>query len=172
MTTQELMLESAYRSRGRIIQLAIEMETYVDWYISKYFSDDEDKQTDFKILLLGSIDLKNKMPILKYILGLNIENKKEDINKLINNIGIANTERNVFAHLPIDLSETAQAEYIKSPILDYIRMRPGHDKISNTYELGLKRPFDENKINELIAFIHSIITVLKSITDTANPVKF
>ena len=164
MTTMDAVLEATYASRGRILQLTIEMETLIDIYISEYFVHDEDKQRELTMLILSpKVNLAAKTEILSYLLAKNPDNKASDIKILTENITTIIAERNIFAHWPVDFSKPALQLYEQEKSVKFIKLKQ-HRHEGNKV-LGMEYQYKEENVNKIIGLIREVNNVLKKLVN-------
>ncbi|MDP4131124.1 MAG: hypothetical protein Q8939_13255 [Bacteroidota bacterium] len=166
MTTQEEILKTASDYRGRMIQVSVEMETRMDIFISGYFRLTPEKQGELMLLVLGSVAVANKNSILEYILSIDRVDGKLDhrfnIKQYLKKIRDIENERNIFAHLPVDLSDEAQKIFKeKIGTITFVRMRPGSENKSPA--LGIPKIYDESRINAAIKKVEDVNKILNAL---------
>ncbi|MEP6749401.1 MAG: hypothetical protein ABJB86_16820 [Bacteroidota bacterium] len=155
MNEQEALLESAYASRGRIIQLATEMEAMIDLIISKYFTEDTIKQEELIMTVLSPcVGLGKKSGLLEFVLSKKTENSKPDIDMLIGQIEKIVAQRNIFAHWPLDFSKAALQLFKDKKTISFQRLKTSKDK--GQIVLGCANLYEDINVNAWIGLIKEV----------------
>ena len=102
------MIILCYDMRGRLMQLTIEIEKIVEYYIASKFIKEEDKITELIITIISPhIIFSKKIEIFCYLISAYDKwfiDKHTGINAALNTI---KEERNRFAHWSLDFSPNA-----------------------------------------------------------------
>jgi len=139
---------SALNMRGRMLDLAIEMENLLDLFITENFiTKDEDKQAEFACMVLSFLTVKSKIEIFGLLLSKNPNFKSTLINQLTNRMRKLNEVRNTFAHWSVDTTPEGLADFEKTNTVSFIKRRPSKLTVKG---FAYFQPFSEPTANKMM----------------------
>lgn len=144
MTTPEAMKLAAFETRGRILQLSIELENLFVIYISEVFTKDVDKIQDFVSLILSRVDFEYKRRAFLYLLEKHNNAFYKENQELSTKTKKLVEVRNVFAHWPVDFSNEANLRYEQDKTITYVLVQK-KDKNLFTHEA-----YSQERVNDII----------------------
>jgi hypothetical protein len=149
--SKELIMQNVYATRGRIIQLTIQIETSIDIYISNHFTTDEEKNTELICLILAPrVNFEGKVQVFSYLVDkYHPEFKKEHKGYLKELIDIGE-KRNIYAHYPIELSTQSIADFRNDGSFTFVKLKNQSlkgtsDKVLADWILVNQKEFDEHR---------------------------
>lgn len=149
-----LIAKTAYDIRGHILQKSIELEMLIDNYITKHFTSDEIKFTEFVCLILCRMSFEGKFQAFSFLLDLYNPDFKENNKGYKKEILDIIKKRNEIAHYPIDFSQRAIELFNEKRIVRFMKFKNSEGDINSINEL------DEKTVNELINKISHYINLL------------
>lgn len=152
------MIQLAARCRGYVIELSISVERAIDRFIAGYFCEDPNKFIEIKDYIIAqAMPAESKRMIFVNILNRNYPNLIKIHKKSINEIAELYEERNILAHMELDISEQALNTFIETGNIHFIKYRT---KISS-------HPYNSEKIEATIKDVLKCLGVLQVIFDSS-----
>jgi hypothetical protein len=152
------------------MQLTIEIEKIVEYYIASKFIKEEDKITELIITIISPhIIFSKKIEIFCYLISVYDKwfiDKHTGINAALNTI---KEERNRFAHWSLDFSPNAQETFINKKGITLVKLKsvkPKDDQDILTVERFL---YTVDRFNELISVITVAENALLELTNLQTP---
>jgi len=143
---------SGMQSRGIILQLATEIESFMDVFIAEHFAERLETIDEFVILILTpAVNLKTKGEIFMYLLNKKARAFLEE-RPILNKTEYLINKRNIFAHWPTDYTARGIDNFVNRKVVSYIKLKL-HGKKKPTTEAVLNdvyEEFTEAKINEVV----------------------
>lgn len=167
MSSTKELLQAAMVARGKIIQAAVDLESLMHIYIAKHFADEETKYAELLTLVLAPrVTLNNTFDIFTYLVNTYNPEFKAANKKFTKHIKHIIEERNVYAHYPVDFSDTSKKDFEESGIITFLRYKQSSD-----YGLAGQRFISNADIYQLLKLIeHYVNQLLKLVDiDTASP---
>ena len=166
-STSDLMMDAVIQMRGSVLQLAVQLEMVIDVYIAEHFTKDVNLINEFICLILSpSVNLKEKLRVFVFLVNKYDPEFKQANPKFAKDLDSIIEQRNAFAHLPIDVSETAIQSYRQDAQLQLIRFK----NFSESGETHFAKSFiyTEKAINNLIQYMHYYYNELLKLIGTAS----
>lgn len=118
------MIQLAARSRGYVIELSISIERAIDRFIAGYFCEDSEKFMEIKDYIIAqAMPAESKRMIFVNILRRNYPNLLKINKKTLDSIAELYDERNVLAHMELDVSDDALDIFIETGDIHFIKYR-------------------------------------------------
>lgn len=157
--------------RGIIISAAIEIELLIDVYVTEHFAKSGELNTELYCLILAPrVSAMEKMEVFKYLVNKYSQSfiKSNPIN--FNEIANLYSERNIFAHYPVDLSDVAKKLFEIDHSITFVRLK--NKKENGQVDLVKNIVHNEGTIQSILKRMDSIIAVLRKLAaeiDTEHP---
>ena len=117
------MIGFAGTIRGIVIEGCIMIERAIDLYLSSYFTYGNGKQKELSHLLSRHITLENKRAFYMDIIKMEAKDEykmhKSDLARIVRII----EERNIIAHMELDISEVAMDKFQSTGVIQFIKYR-------------------------------------------------
>ena len=146
------MMLFAGEVRGIVIEGCIMIERKIDYYLSKYYCEDNERRLELSDLFTQYLNLEFKRALYMRILNKNHNEEIELYSKELKGIENMMVERNVLAHMELDTSDTAIEKYITTGVIQFIKYR----KIVSSHEIttNLLDTFQKNLTNGVKVLDH------------------
>jgi len=121
---EEQMIILCYDMRGRLMQLTIEVEKIIEYYIGSKFAKDENKITELILTIISPhIVFSKKLEIFAHLISIYDKwfiEKHTGINSALSTI---KEERNRFAHWSMDFSPEAQNNFVNKKGITLVKVK-------------------------------------------------
>ncbi len=171
--TQEAILEAIRTSRGKILQVAVEMEKMMEIYISERFSSEDEKIQELIMLIIAPrMTLSQKKEVFDFLLEKYHPEFRNANIETLNKIQGLIFQRNVFAHWPVEFSQSAMNTYDTKTAITLVKLKNFRDEKTKQLQLGEKFEYNQDKTNEWLNTFIEVNKVLNQlIFDTAPLVR-
>ena len=124
MNTHETMSLYIIRTRGEVLQLAIEIEALLVGYIAKYFVDDEERQIELgNLVLTPRLPFEEKYQVFLFLVNLNTPEFKKAAPEYPQQLKDIIQYRNIFAHNPIGFEPDTETAFERVALLHFTSTR-------------------------------------------------
>ena len=147
--------------RGKFIDACIMLEITMDTFISDYFSEGNKKRSELMALVLAPrVSWREKLAVFTVIIEVNHKDFYDKNSTLNTDITDIIEHRNVFAHLPSNLTPNGQKLYNTKGIISFLKLKNARQK--KDIVLIREPSYTAYEFNELIKAIkhyhNSILT--------------
>lgn len=153
--------KAAISCRGHVLQRCVELEMLIDIYIGKHFTKDNTLLEELVTLIIAPrVTFDNKLQVLKVLIDKydsDFKSKKPRFSKELKEI-IEN--RNIFAHYPVDLSNSSLLLYKESRSITLLKFKNMKDEETNTVKLLNRIKYTDKQITALVDSIYDYIDIL------------
>ena len=164
----EHFLNIIFELRGKVLQTCIDLEMTMDTYIAEHFCDTATKVYEMATIVLAPrISWREKLAIFEVLIEKYNKSFKEKYPSFLNDIVNAIEHRNVFAHLPADITANGYKLFKEQGIVPFLKFK--NYKVSVTKEIAYVRSpsYSNDEINSILSGIHTytleIRNMLKSV---------
>lgn len=162
--------ESSAEVRGKILEVLSEFEFWIDYYITRHFTNSIDKEDEFMCLIIApNVTFRNKIEIFQVLVNKYHPQFKENHKTFFADFIEIVDRRNEVAHLRVDTRPEAIRQFYDEQILSFIRFKKGgKEKINDIEEVKLIsfKPFSESYVNNLINLIIKYCNSIKNLLPT------
>jgi len=160
---QKKMKDIAIKYRGQYIDLLIEIERSIDYYIANKLTGDEDSANELIVVVLGSLNMKAKSEAFQRTVekhGSEIEKHEPN---LFNSINAAIEMRNRFAHFSVDYSPKAMEDFEKENVLQFVKLKALKPKDNEPHGIVPFYKLTKNTFDQSIAEVEKLKIILHKI---------
>lgn len=154
--------------RGKVLQGCIDLEMTMDTYIAQHFCETESKVYEMATIILAPrIPWREKLAIFEVLIEKYNQPFKINFPNFLNDITNVIEHRNVFAHLPADITPNGYKLFKEQGIVPFLKFK--NYKLPITKEISYVRSpsYTNEEINNILAGVHTykveIRYMLKSI---------
>ena len=148
-------LNVIYELRGKLLQTCIDLEMVMDSYIAEHFCESDAKVYELATIVLAPrIPWREKLAIFWVLIEKYNQAFKDEYPEFSNDIINTIEHRNVFAHLPADLTANGFKLFKEQGIVPFLKFK--NSKMPITKEIVYVRSpsYTNQEINSILAGIH------------------
>jgi hypothetical protein len=155
--------------RGKVIQTCIDLEMIMDAYIAEHFCESESKVAELaSIVLVPRVQWREKLAIFTVLIERYNQSFKDEFPDFDKDIINTIEHRNVFAHLPADVTSKGYKLFLENGIVAFFKFK--NTKMPKTKEVVYMRSpsYTNEKINGILKGIHTYTVAIKKLLKYGN----
>ena len=155
--------------RGKVIQTCIDLEMIMDAYIAEHFCETEEKVAELaSLVLVPRVQWREKLAIFTVLIERYNQSFKTEFPDFDKDIINAIEHRNVFAHLPADITNKGYKLFQDKGIVAFFRFK--NTKMPKTKEIvNMRSPsYTNEEVNSLLRGIHTYTVAIKKLLKFGN----
>lgn len=146
--------------RGQYIDLLIEIERSIDYYIANKLTDDEESANELIVVVLGSLNMKAKSEAFQRTVEKHSSAIKKQEPNLFNSINAAIEMRNRLAHFSVDYSPQAMDYFERENVLQFVKLKALKPKDDEPHGIVPFYKLTKNIFDQSIAEVEKLKIIL------------